>query len=143
MPWWGWIVVGAALLGSEVLVDAQFYLVFLGLASLAVGGIALAGVSLPVWGQWLAFGTLSAFFYVAFRERVYTKLRGAAPEGLPENLVGETAVALEPIAPGGSGRAELRGSPWSARNAGREPIEAGARARVLRVEGLVVHLERE
>ena len=34
MPWWGWITIGAILLGSEMLlIDAQFYLVFLGLAA--------------------------------------------------------------------------------------------------------------
>lgn len=31
MPWWGWLIAGAALLASELLlIDAQFYLVFLG-----------------------------------------------------------------------------------------------------------------
>ena len=37
MPFWGWIVVGAALLGAETVVNAQFYLVFLGGAALATG----------------------------------------------------------------------------------------------------------
>ena len=33
MPWWGWIVVGAVLLGAELLlIDAEFYFVFLGVA---------------------------------------------------------------------------------------------------------------
>jgi membrane protein implicated in regulation of membrane protease activity len=42
MPWWGWIIVGALLMGAELFViDAQFYLVFLGVSAIAVGVIAL------------------------------------------------------------------------------------------------------
>ncbi len=38
MQWWAWIAVGAILLGSELaLVDAQFYLVFIGASALVVG----------------------------------------------------------------------------------------------------------
>jgi len=30
MPWWGWIIFGALLLGSELMfIDAAFYLVFI------------------------------------------------------------------------------------------------------------------
>ena len=41
MPWWGWVVVGAALLGAEIVVPTDFYLVFLGLSALAVGLVGL------------------------------------------------------------------------------------------------------
>ena len=38
MPWWGWIIFGALLLGSELLiVDAGFYLVFIGIAAAITG----------------------------------------------------------------------------------------------------------
>ena len=48
MPWWGWMIVGAILLGAELMViDAQFYLVFLGLAAMAVGLADLTGVGGP------------------------------------------------------------------------------------------------
>ena len=34
MPWWGWMIVGALLLGSELMiVDAGFYLVLIGIAA--------------------------------------------------------------------------------------------------------------
>ena len=42
MPWWGWIIFGALLLGSELLiVDAGFYLVFIGIAAAAMAGSCL------------------------------------------------------------------------------------------------------
>jgi hypothetical protein len=41
MPFWGWIVAGALLLGAETVVDAQFYLVFLGSAAVLTGGVVM------------------------------------------------------------------------------------------------------
>ena len=43
MPWWGWIVVGVVLLAAELLaIEAQFYLVLLGVAALLTGlGVAV------------------------------------------------------------------------------------------------------
>ncbi len=79
MPWWGWLVLGVALLGVEMfVVDAQFYLVFLGISSTLVGLLGLAGVALPVWLQWLVFAVLSVATMLAFRRRVYALVRGHA-----------------------------------------------------------------
>ena len=36
MTWWAWMILGAVLLGAELFaVDAQFYLVFLGVSAAA------------------------------------------------------------------------------------------------------------
>src|ERR1700722_12101289 len=44
MQWWGWVTVGAILLGSELtFVNAQFYLVFVGGAALIVGLLGFPG----------------------------------------------------------------------------------------------------
>ena len=60
MMWWGWMVLGALLLGVELFaVDAQFYLVFLGVSAALVGLAALMGIELPEWGQWALFATLA------------------------------------------------------------------------------------
>ena len=54
MQWWGWVTVGAVLLGSELtFVNAQFYLVFVGGAALIVGLLVLAGTPAADWVQWL------------------------------------------------------------------------------------------
>ena len=38
MEWWHWMVLGAVVLGAELMfVDAQFYLVFIGLSAALVG----------------------------------------------------------------------------------------------------------
>jgi membrane protein implicated in regulation of membrane protease activity len=139
MPWWGWIVVGAALLASEVIVDAQFYLVFLGVSALVVGVALVAGVPAPVWVQWMAFGVLSAAAFVTFRRKLYGALRGS-PQGIEDTLLGEEGIALEDIAPGSTGGAELRGSVWRARNSGTAVITKGTRVRVEGTGGVVLNV---
>ena len=77
MPWWGWLVVGAVLLGVEMFViDAQFYLVFLGISAALVGLIGLAGIGMPEWAEWLVFAALALITMVSFRRRVYQLVRG-------------------------------------------------------------------
>jgi membrane protein implicated in regulation of membrane protease activity len=60
-----------------------------------------------------------------------------------ENLVGEEATLLEDVAAGASGRAELRGTPWSARISSGIPVRAGQRCKVERIEGLTLWLRAE
>ena len=138
MEWWAWILLGVLLLTAELgLVDTGFYLVFLGASALIVGLIEICGLELPLWGQWLAYAVLSVSTMVAFRQRVYLLLRGGLP-GVGESLIGELVVLADDVAPGASCRVELRGTTWTARNEGSGAIEAGSRARVARVEGLVL-----
>ena len=142
MAWWLWIVLGAALLAAELfLIDAQFYLVFLGAAAIVVGFADVAGLGGPDWVEWLAFAALSLALLVAFRERLRAKLRPDAA-GFGDALVGEFGVAREALAPGARGSAELRGTPWMAHNVGPETIPAGARLIVERSEGVVLHVRR-
>ena len=76
MPWWGWLVMGMGLLAVEMFViDAQFYLVFVGAAAAIVGLLGLAGVQLPDWSQWLVFAALSLIAMVTFRRRIYELVR--------------------------------------------------------------------
>lgn len=143
MPWWGWIAVGAMLFVAEMgFVDMEFYLVFLGVSALLVGLAGLGGVELPVWGQWLAFAALALVSLGLFRKRVYAKIR-ANVEDLPDNVVGEVGVARARIEPGATGQVELRGTPWTAHNAGDEAIEAGERVSVERTEGLTLRVRKE
>ena len=137
MPWWGWIVVGVLLLSGEIIADAQFYLVFLGLAAVLVGLLGMAGLSGGPALQWALYGVLAVVLLVGFRARVYGKLRGTQAPG-HETIVGEIATAQEAIEPGAIGRAEMRGTVWSARNVGNSVLAVGQRAQVVRTEGLML-----
>jgi membrane protein implicated in regulation of membrane protease activity len=143
MEWWAWIAVGAVLLGSELgFVDAQFYLVFVGASALVVGVLDLAGLLPAVWMQWLLFAILAAFSMVAFRRRIYERMRRKLPN-MKQGPVGETVVLPAELPPGETCRLEYCGSSWNAVNGGNSPIAAGQRARIDRVNGLtlVVHGE--
>lgn len=141
MPWWGWVLVGAILLGSELFVTTEFYLVFLGLASLGVGLLVLV-LGLVGWQQWLAFAVLAVLFLVNFRRRVWSLMRRDT-EGVADRVVGEFGTASRRIEPGDTGSVELRGSVWTARNAGDAPLEAGDRVRAVGMNGLTLEVRRE
>ncbi len=141
MPWFVWIILGTALLGSETIVDLQFYLVFPGVAALVIGAAGALGFEGQPWQEWLSFGVLSVIFLATFRGRVYGRFVDAA--GIPPELIGEFATPTTRLEPGAVGKAELRGPTWTARNVGEQAIDADERSRVVRVEGLSVDLKRE
>jgi membrane protein implicated in regulation of membrane protease activity len=143
MEWWAWIAVGAILLVSELaFVDAQFYLVFVGASALVVGFLDLSGLLPAVWLQWLLFAVLAIFSMVAFRRRIYARMRRKLP-AMKQGPAGETVVLPAELKPGETCRLEYRGSSWNAVNGGKTAIAAGQRAHIDRVDGLtlVVHGE--
>jgi membrane protein implicated in regulation of membrane protease activity len=143
MPWWGWIVVGVVLLAGEMVADAQFYLVFLGLAAVGVGLLTVAGIAGGLAMQWAIYGVLAVVLLVGFRARVYGRLRApGGPSPGYQDIVGETATARSDIGPGALGRAELRGTTWMARNVGSGVLTDGTRAEVVKVSGLVIDVRR-
>lgn len=144
MEWWLWIVLGLVLLGGEMLTPGGFYVFFFGLAALVVGGLEWLGVAGPGWVQWLLFSVLSVVSLLALRAPLLRRIAPRERESpAVDSLVGEVAVALEDLPPGAVGKAELRGTAWNARNAGSEPLARGARARVERVDGLMLALRAQ
>ena len=141
MAWWGWIVTGVALLAAETAVAADFYLAVLGVSALVVGLIGFAGPSLPMWLQWLLFGAFSAVLLLVVR-RVVPRVADTSRDQ-NQAIIGEVAVVQERIDPGGLGRAELRGTAWTARNVSGAPLAAGSRVRVRRIDGLMLDVEPE
>jgi inner membrane protein len=140
MAWWGWMVFGTALLGAEIVVTTDFWLATVGAAALVMG-LALTLVEGPrAWVQWIAFAVIAVLFNGLFRRRLHERWVGNPP-GLEPELVGESGVALGPIAPGAQGSVELRGTTWQARNVGSEPLAARASVRVTAVRGIVLEVQ--
>jgi membrane protein implicated in regulation of membrane protease activity len=50
---------------------------------------------------------------------------------------------MDGIPAGGLGRAQLRGTVWTARNLGTDPITPGERCLVTSVDGLTISIRRE
>jgi len=143
MTWWSWMVLGAVLLGAELFaIDAQFYLVFLGVSAALVGLASLFGIVMPEWMQWTVFALLSLISFFTFRKSLYEKIRGGAV-GFRETLSGNTVNIKVDLAVGAEARTEFRGTKWTVKNVGAATITAGSRARVVKSEGLTLHVEAE
>lgn len=141
MPWWGWLVMSAALLAVELFViDAQFYLVFLGVSAALVGLLDLADAGMPDWQQWLVFAALSIATMLTFRERVYRLVRSRTGRVEQRLTLGDRIVIPVRLEPGQSCRAEYRGSSWTARNVDQQVIDAGKEAVISHVDGLTLHV---
>ncbi|HTL50773.1 MAG TPA: NfeD family protein [Steroidobacteraceae bacterium] len=144
MTWWAWMVLGIGLLGVEMFViDAQFYLVFIGLSAAIVGLLGLFGVGLPNWAQWLVFSGLAVAAMFGFRRRLYELVRNRSGHVEERLTVGDRVLVPARLEPGQSGRVEYRGTSWTARNTGDSAIDAGREAVIAEVSGLTLHVKAE
>lgn len=135
MPWWAWILSGLVLLGLELLLGT-FYLLFLGLAAIVVGLLAMFGASGPLWLEWVLFIVFSSGLVLLLRKPLLGKFTIRNEIGDADTLVGQVAVASEVIPPAGIGRVEMRGTVWTAHNNGATPLIPGQRCTVERIHGL-------
>ena len=142
MPYWAWLVLGIGLLGVEMFViDAQFYLVFLGASATLVGLIGLSGIAMPEWAQWLVFAVMSVVTMVAFRQRLYQLVRLRSGHVEERLSVGDHVVVPVRLEPGQTCRVDYRGSSWTARNTDQQAIEAGREALIAQVDGLTLQVK--
>ena len=141
MPSWSWMVLGALLLGAEMfVVDAQFYLVFLGVAAGVVGLVGWLGLMLHPGLQWLLFALLSMLAMTAFRKRLYELLRKPAEAVTSIMGVGERVTLPQALPPGQHCRVEYRASSWTVRNI--DDHELSGEVEITQVEGLTLMVKR-
>jgi len=140
LTWWMWFSFGLLLLLAEFMTPGGFYQFFFGVGAIAVAIVELVGLELPLWGQLLLFLVLSFGSLALLRGPLKVRFEKGVPDKEVDSLVGEFATALEEIAADATGKAELRGSSWRARNVGDSAIAPSQRCRVERVEGLTIHI---
>ena len=141
MSWWGWLIIGFGLAAAELLgVEAAYYLIFVGFAAIFMGLLGLAGLTLPIWVQWLLFSVVAITAMVLFRAKLYNRLRGNVGSPI-RTLVGELVEVPADVAPGGRCRVRLRGSTWSAQNVGGTPLNAGQQAHITATDGGLLKIE--
>jgi membrane protein implicated in regulation of membrane protease activity len=139
IPWWLWVGGGLGLMAFETMVPTSFYAFFFGVGSVLTGGVVALGLAPTLQAQGIALVILSTLAVIA-RKPVISRFKLHPESHAIDSLVGETALALEPIAVGAIGKVELRGASWSARNTGSEPIALAGRCRVEKVDGLTLHV---
>jgi hypothetical protein len=143
IEWWHWLVLGMILVALELAASGGFYVIFFGVAALAIGALRVLDVAGPAWVQVLLFSLISVGSLMFFRRPMLRWLQLDASAGDVDSLVGEIATAMDDILPGAIGRAELRGSAWTARNRGAVTLHRGQRCTVVSVDGLTIFLEPE
>jgi membrane protein implicated in regulation of membrane protease activity len=96
----------------------------------------------PLWFQFILFSVISLLTLWLFRGKLLELTQSKNQERV-DSLIGETATSVESIPINGIGKAELRGTSWTARNVGKKPLEPGERCKVERVEGLTIFVRTE
>jgi hypothetical protein len=143
MPWWLWILAGLAMIVLETVTPGGFFAVFFAISAVLVGALVKLGWAGPEWVQWLLFSVLSVLGVVVFRKPLMKAMNLGGPGKAVDALTSEGALVVEEVPADGVGKAELRGSAWSARSATGEALPKGQRCRVDRVEGLTLWLRPE
>jgi membrane protein implicated in regulation of membrane protease activity len=143
LEWWHWLVLGLILVALELAASGGFYVIFFGIAAIAIGMLHLLDVAGPPWVQVLLFIIISVGALMLFRKPVLHWLQPDAPGADVDSLVGDIATPLEEILPGAVGRAELRGTVWTARNRANVAIRKGQRCTVVSVDRLTIFIEPE
>jgi membrane protein implicated in regulation of membrane protease activity len=107
---------------------------------------ALAGFDVvgAAWAQWVCFSAIAIALLFLLRTPLQ---RWVSPRDTPvkkmDYLVGEVARPVEDIPVEGFGKAELRGTTWTARNDAGSVLSKGQRCRVTKVDGLTIWVTAE
>lgn len=144
--WIAWIVLGLILIVAEVF-SSGFVLLWFGIGALAAAFVGLLGVD-SLGLQFLIFAVVSIgltaasrtiFLNYFSREKTGESLRTGV-EGLP----GKTGIVVSSSRGAlNEGAVKVFGSTWTAYPAeGEEPLEAGERVRVERMEGASLYVRR-
>jgi membrane protein implicated in regulation of membrane protease activity len=141
LTWWMWLLGGALLLMLEMVAPGGFYLFFFGAGAIAVGLVSALGLGGPLWFQLFLFALLSIGALLLFRGRLLEWFQRETP--IVDSMVGEVVVLLEDIAGRQRGKGEMRGTTWTARNAGEDQLRKGQRCAIEKLEGLVLVVRAE
>ncbi len=134
-----WIVIGLALIATEVL-GGEFVMLMLGVGALSAGGAAAAGAA--PWLSAIVFALVSLVLLLGVRpplKRHY--LTGTVEPMNTDALLGSGAEVVETV-DGDGGRIKIGGELWSARSA--DPVmtyDVGSKVVVQEIDGAIAVVE--
>jgi membrane protein implicated in regulation of membrane protease activity len=143
MTWLYWILLGLGLAIFEIVTPGGLFALFFAVSAIAVGLVSASGIGLPDWAEWALFSIVAVACLALFRRPLLARLRAKERKGDVDSMAGELVSPVASIEPGHVGRAELRGSTWSARNIDAAVVAAGQRCRVVAVRGLELDIRSE
>jgi len=144
MAWWAWIILGIVCMAIEVHFTHDFSLFCVGASAFIVAAIAMLTGGAAQWSQWIVFATLAVIILLMVRKPLLGRLHAHRGRDADFHyLIGEVATPDDDLPANAVGRAELRGSSWSARNGEGVGMRKGQRCRVDKVEGLTVWLKAD
>jgi membrane protein implicated in regulation of membrane protease activity len=141
MTWWMWVLLGFFLLGVEM-ASTTLHVGFFGAGALFVALLVGLGWNGPLWAQLLVFTGFSLVALFIIRPPLMRKLKLNEPK-VVDTLIGEQAMPIEDIAVQAIGKAEMRGSTWSAQNVGSNTLKKGQRCTVESVDGLLIRVRAQ
>lgn len=141
MSWSAWVIFGLGLLVFEILTPGGFFTVFFGVAAFVVAGLVASGLLDSGSAQWLLFAVLGTVLIGVLRPLVRRRFETDTPK--VDQLVGQTAIALQDFDANGRGKVELRGASWSGVYSGPGAVQKGDRLRVTKLDGLSLIVEKE
>ena len=136
---WHWLIVAVILLSVEMMIGAYYFL-WMGIAAAIVGGIMYFMPSLPWLAQVIVFTVLSLSSFILFKK--YQK-RNPVISDQPalnkrgQQYVGRVFTLNEPIV-NGIGKVKVDDTTWKVSG---EDMEAGAKVRVVAIDGTVFKVE--
>ena len=143
-PWW-WIALGLGL-GAVEIMTFSFFLIWPGLAAIAVGALMWVAPGMSGTMQLLMFAGLSIVLTLMGRWLVLTRKPTSELPGLnnrASQLVGRTAIVLDGFHAGGSGNVEVDGVRWRGRlTEGADVPAPGSVLQVSGADGMTLVLSR-
>ena len=138
MAWWIWVLAAFLLLIIEFFTTTA-HVGFFAVGAFLVAILVSLGAGGPLWFQLIFFATSSVILLIFVRPIIVRKL-GLNKTPVVDSMSGAHAFALEAMGVESDGRAEMRGTTWSARNIGETPLARGQKCVVDRVVGLTLYV---
>lgn len=139
--WLIWLILAAIFFIAEMF-TAGFFLFWFSIGALAAAILALFFKAGVIW-QWVAFVLVSGVLLTLSR-RFAEKVSRRQPAGIgADRVVGKIGIVRDEIdSSKGRGNVLVDSEEWRAESASGEVIPAGAKVKVLRVEGTHVVVEK-
>ena len=131
--WWIWVSLVVVFAIIEI---CTFGLttVWFAIAALIMVFLSFFNISLPI--QILIFLVISALLLIFTRPLAVKKLKMGKEKTNVDSLVGKHALVTKKIGEFDTGEAKISGQIWTARSENNTEIEKGAKAEILRIEGV-------